>query len=539
MLLAAGLAATAGAEPRIVNGLPTHDHPTTGAMLHSGGGAIDDDNATVSCSGTLIGCRTFLTAAHCVEGDTDASHYWVYLQHAGIQTVTSVVPHPSYTPSGFPEFDVAILKLAAPVTGVVPTPINTAASPSFGSAGTIAGFGQTSGGANDYGIKRAGAVVTSDCTGIVSPLGNTELVCWRFTSPVGPPGTDANTCQGDSGGPLFVDLGSGVTVAGVTSGGTGDTCLATDESYDANVFTYRAFIAAELGTDSTVACGAPDPVGDPTTAVIGYDGTFGTANPSDTFTIPVGGTPLELRVALNGEDNGSLDANLYVKQGLGASPSSFDCRADGRSNFGACAFTAPAAGDWSVFVERRSGAGDYQVTATIFGGTPPVCGNGVREAGEDCDGTDDAACPGSCGPDCTCPSTCNPGDLLVQQAAVDEVRFRWKLELANAAGTYDTIDPRNQLRFVVTQGVNAVTVDIPALDAGWATSVPERGRFKWKGLLDGVKLVKLTDQTATRGVWKALVAGRLVPGAGGIDLADPTPIDVQLTADGACAQGNW
>ncbi|MFQ5413378.1 MAG: IPTL-CTERM sorting domain-containing protein [Phycisphaerae bacterium] len=33
----------------------------------------------------------------------------------------------------------------------------------------------------------------------------------------------------------------------------------------------------------------------------------------------------------------------------------------------------------------------------------PVCGNNVTEAGEQCDGTDDAACPGQCLPNCTCP----------------------------------------------------------------------------------------------------------------------------------------
>ena len=35
---------------------------------------------------------------------------------------------------------------------------------------------------------------------------------------------------------------------------------------------------------------------------------------------------------------------------------------------------------------------------------PPVCGNDVEERGEDCDGTDDAACPGQCQVDCTCPA---------------------------------------------------------------------------------------------------------------------------------------
>ena len=33
------------------------------------------------------------------------------------------------------------------------------------------------------------------------------------------------------------------------------------------------------------------------------------------------------------------------------------------------------------------------------------CGNGIRDAGEQCDGTDAATCPGACQADCTCPCT--------------------------------------------------------------------------------------------------------------------------------------
>src|SRR4029077_7430861 len=34
-----------------------------------------------------------------------------------------------------------------------------------------------------------------------------------------------------------------------------------------------------------------------------------------------------------------------------------------------------------------------------------TCGDGVREAGEVCDGTDAVACPGKCQADCPCPCT--------------------------------------------------------------------------------------------------------------------------------------
>lgn len=61
------------AYPRIVNGLTTHAYAAVGALLRGDLTAptehlpITADTATPYCSGTLIGCRTFLTAAHCLD----------------------------------------------------------------------------------------------------------------------------------------------------------------------------------------------------------------------------------------------------------------------------------------------------------------------------------------------------------------------------------------------------------------------------------------------------------------------------------------
>ncbi len=270
----------------------------------------------------------------------------------------------------------------------------------------IAGYGQTLGGAGDFGIKRAGAVQTENCNSSVIPqgAGNTELVCWSFSSPVGPPGEDSNTCNGDSGGPLFLDLGSGTAVAGVTSGGTSGSCDAGDHSYDANVFTYRSFILDRLGSDSTSACGPIPAVGDPDVSVIGNDGTLNGVNTEDAYAISLSAHTNVLRFVLNGEDNGALDADLYVRRGAPPTTSVFDCKADGASNFGACEFELPAIDTWHVLVRRKVGSGDYQLTTTIFGGAAPVCGNNVAETGEDCDGSDDGLCAGLCNnATCTCP----------------------------------------------------------------------------------------------------------------------------------------
>jgi Trypsin/Bacterial pre-peptidase C-terminal domain len=520
--------------PRIVNGLATHDYPTTGALLYSQGGAITPDNATSWCSGTLIGCSTFLVAAHCVIDDTLADHYLVYLQHAGLSAVASITPHPSYRSATFPKYDVAVLKLGAWVTGIAPTAINqTDPAPFIPAQATIVGFGESTGNANDYGLKRFGAVQTEDCPlGLPANATNADVLCWDFTSPVGPPGTDSNTCFGDSGGPLFLDLGAGPVVAATTSGGTSADCEPVDHGYDANVFTHRAFILGQLGSDSTAACGGLAPIGDAQTAVYAFDGTLSGSHGSDAYTVNVPAGANALRVTLNGKDDEIFDANLYVKQGLGASVSSYDCKADGTSVFGACTFDVPAAGTWSVAVDRARGSGEYQLTATVFGGAAPVCGNNIREFDEDCDGTDDAACPGQCDASCQCAVTCALDALTDIRARLNALHFRLRGVLQNLDGRFDGADPRQGFALTLSQGSNAVHVSIPANDSGWQRSKPATGRYLWSGDLSGIEHVKAIDRTASTGTWGIVATFRALPGAAGLDVTQP--LHPALTIGAAC-----
>jgi secreted trypsin-like serine protease len=74
------------AVPRIVNGTYTSLYPSTGALLLGS----DPSIAETWCSGTMIGCGTFLTAAHCVCDRSgpqcqslDPASRLVLLQHAG------------------------------------------------------------------------------------------------------------------------------------------------------------------------------------------------------------------------------------------------------------------------------------------------------------------------------------------------------------------------------------------------------------------------------------------------------------------------
>lgn len=372
-----------GVHPRIVNGVFTSAYPSVGALLQGS----TADNAGTWCSGTLIGCETFLTAGHCVEGFAPVDFH-VYVPNAGMFGVASIARHPDYD---FPIADVAVLKLTTPVNGVPPSAINTTGSPAFGSTGTLVGFGRSGDPNFDYGLKRTGDVATASCTNAPNGGSDATLVCWDFTNPIGAPGTDSNTCNADSGGPLFVDFGSGDVVAGITSGGSSGGCLPTDHSYDANVYTYRSYIQTEGGADlANTTCGVLPQVGDPGTTVLEFSGSLASGTPQGAHSFAVQAGTSMLRVAMNAIDNGPSDYDLYVRFGSAPTTSVFDCKRDGTGQFGVCEFPSPAAGTWYVLVNRFSGAGPYQVTATRFGV--------------------DCAAPGSDGASCDDGNVCTDGD---------------------------------------------------------------------------------------------------------------------------------
>src|SRR5512143_3908163 len=87
--------------PRIVNGVTTAGFPTTAALLVTDIAGQLDTLAT-ECTATLIGCRTALTAAHCVcPTDAATAHqcrgrevnpaaFAVFLQDGGVFGVTAV-----------------------------------------------------------------------------------------------------------------------------------------------------------------------------------------------------------------------------------------------------------------------------------------------------------------------------------------------------------------------------------------------------------------------------------------------------------------
>lgn len=343
-------------EGKIVNGVGTGAFPTAGALIY---GAVAG-SAGSHCTGTLIGPQTFLTAAHCVEGDLDEDMYHVYLQHGGIFEVSDIDMHCDFE---FPHADLAIVKLKQRVNGITPTRINTRVIAN-GSDADIVGYGRAGGFNHDYGIKRVGGVQTAAC----DPGRPTSLLCWNFDDPVGSAGLDSNTCNADSGGPLYVqEVADGpLTLAGVTSGGTLGDCLAGDHSYDVDVRQFETWITDEANGDLGGDAGSLAPWGSEKVRTLHAEVEFAATLRDRIYTLSVPANTKMLRVAMNGHDEGSRNFDLYVKEGSGVSITDNDCAQDGSGQYAFCEFQDPDEGTWSVLLNAANGNGVAQVSATLF-----------------------------------------------------------------------------------------------------------------------------------------------------------------------------
>jgi hypothetical protein len=353
---------------KIVNGILTNWYPTVGALLYS--------RAQVKfgswCTGTLIGCDTFLTAAHCISDDQNASNYKVFLQHAGLFDVTSIAwqrdqfraPNSSTGANA----DVAVLTLSSGVNGIKPHQINIDREHGLGRKGTIVGFGRTGGRAFDYGLKRVGGVTSAACRQSF-PL--SELVCWNYSGQ-----QNSNTCNGDSGGPLFLSEGRPFEViSGVTSGGINTACLSTDHSFDTSVFHHKEWIKAAASAGlGQATCGSLAPLDEDDDRYHGFTGQITDADPEHVLEVEIENVQ-ELRVGANLGKPADTDANvlltkaeLYIANGGSRDLVQPMCvhKSDGQAAF--CSARILSDGLYTIILKRgdTTGVADFQLVVSAF-----------------------------------------------------------------------------------------------------------------------------------------------------------------------------
>ena len=436
--------------PQIVNGEPEFAEPTTAALLQG----TDPTTALVVCSATLIGCDTAISAGHCFNGVNAPQRKTLYFQHAGFYEIESAVRHPVYAncydqgmcsdQSITRQEDISVIKLTAPVTGITPSPINTAATPGPATPGRIIGFGRDQLTEPDpfhqnAGIKRSGSMTLAACQDpSLSPY---DILCWD-------PSEEASTCNIDSGGPLFVDQSGARIVAGLTKGaiqGGSNPCGV--EAFDTNVYRHRTWIAqaaAQLGAiDLSVKnCGTLPQMADDDAAGVcnatawfegeapracGFQGELSSSLLQQLHSFQVPALTQHLRVMLNGISRTAnpADVSFYVRHGSPPTTSVYDCAGVATGNFASCQFSAPQSGTWYVLAVRVTDTVAYQITATEFGPNADTDEDGLEDPFDNCrlvsnavqDDLDGDGCGNACDGDFNQSGIVESTDLAIFKAA--------------------------------------------------------------------------------------------------------------------------
>jgi secreted trypsin-like serine protease len=238
--IAATLAVAAPANAITYGSPDGNGHPEVGALLAQ---QAYSDGTWVTCTGTLISPRVFLTAAHCDEGVSRVAVTFDSTYDAASGTTYAGAYHadPAYDQAQSDPHDIAVVVLDKAVKGIAPARLPKAGSLGglTGSATfTSVGYGAQAVDQGQGGKTFAYADVRYVSTGTLNSL----TPSWLRISQ-NPSTGNGGTCYGDSGGPNFLGGGASETniVAGTTI--TGDMyCRSTNVDYRLDTPSARAFL---------------------------------------------------------------------------------------------------------------------------------------------------------------------------------------------------------------------------------------------------------------------------------------------------------
>ncbi len=215
------------------------EHPSTVAVTYPDGDPF--------CTGTLVAPSLVVTVAHCLEdwwgnpmapADLRVVHGYADPMLAPVGdrlAVSSMSMHPDYDPYPFGDaeglglsHDIAVLVLAQPIAGAVPTGVLDAAQVDIvlttGTNIEISGFGVYSYSGNPNNPGPGGLLYRATM----------QFQYHSQTEVLGASTTGADTCYGDSGGPAYATVNGKFWLVGATSRVSD---LATIECGEKTIFT--------------------------------------------------------------------------------------------------------------------------------------------------------------------------------------------------------------------------------------------------------------------------------------------------------------
>lgn len=170
-----------------------------------------DQNGNVigQCTGSYISLTSVLTAAHCFPRSTRGVGV---ASKGNLRNATSLAVHPLYNGSVNSPFDMAILKVDAPLSGSGPLPLLLSRNPTEGEEVVAYGYGHDESGRDFLERVNAGdAVLKATFTTFGGYSSGTSLIVSTG---------EGLTCPGDSGGPVVAANNAGqYGIIGITRSG--------------------------------------------------------------------------------------------------------------------------------------------------------------------------------------------------------------------------------------------------------------------------------------------------------------------------------